>query len=97
MECDGNTSAYESIESNLLSTSHENVNFDDENDLKPLPDTGQFATFFNANFNGKHFKKPNKTRVNSITYWQNVNIRLNLTIELNHTYHFLFIFNKVGS
>ena len=43
MECDGNTSVYESIGSSLLSTSHENVNFDDENDLKPLPNTGQCA------------------------------------------------------
>lgn len=41
MECNDNASAYESIESSLLSTSHENVNFDDENDLKPLPNTGQ--------------------------------------------------------
>ena len=56
MECDDNASAYESIESSLLSTSHENVNFDDENDLKPLPNTGQSVSvkhdgkFFNCKF-----------------------------------------------
>lgn len=56
MECDDNASAYESIESSLLSTSHENVNFDAENDLKPLPNTGQSVSvnhdskFFNCKF-----------------------------------------------
>lgn len=76
MECNDNASAYESIESSLLSTSHENVNFDDENDLKPLPNTGQsvwnvITNFLIASFAGKHFR--NLNRVNDITYSLSVN------------------------